>query len=274
MTPREEWNAKTSATAASEEFRSVDLESLDGVTLRGWFLRPASWNGNAVILLHGVSDNRLGMYGYGKWLLNNRYAILLPDARAHGLSGGLATYGLRESDDIHRWVNWLEDAYHPRCLYGLGESMGGAQLLQSLPKEPRFCAVIAESPFASFSEAAYARFGRQFHAGPWLGRTFFRPTVEVGFLYVRLRYRLNMEAASPEKAVEGTTIPVLLIHGLGDRNIPSFQSDEIQAHNPSDIVVWKVPDAVHTGAHKAVPQEFERRVLDWFETHSSHRSTP
>src|SRR5207249_56488 len=142
--------------------------------------------------------------------------------RAHGLSSGLATYGLRESDDVHRWVSWLEDTYDPRCVYGLGESMGGAQLLQSLPKEPRFCAVVAESPFASFREVAYARFGRQFHTGPWLGSTFFRPTVEIGFLYVHLRYGLDMEEASPKQAVEGTRIPVMLIHGVNDRNIPPF----------------------------------------------------
>ena len=269
VTRREEMNVQAVATDASDNFRSVSQATPDGTTLSAWFFSPQSANGNAVILLHGVSDNRLGVYGYGKWLLNNHYAVLLPDARAHGRSGGLATYGLKESDDIQRWVDWLENTYHPRCVYALGESMGAAQLLQSLSKESRFCAVVAESPFASFREVAYARFGREFHTGPWIGRTFFRPTVDVGFLYVRLCYGLNMEDASPKQAVERTMTPVMLIHGLNDRNIPSFHSDEIQAHNPADIVVWKVPGAIHTGAHKVDPEEFERRVLAWFESHPS-----
>lgn len=269
ITSHDDDNAKAAANAASEGLESVSLATPGGTTLRAWFLTPPSANGNAVILFHGVSDNRLGMYGYGKWLLEHDYAVLLPDARGHGLSDGLATYGLKESDDIHRWVDWLEDHYHPRCVYGFGESMGAAQLLQSLPKESRFCAVVAESPFASFREVAYARFGRQFHTGPWIGSTFFRPTVDVGFLFVWLRYGLNMEEASPKNAVEGIRIPVLLIHGLSDRNIPPFHSDEIQARNPSDIVVWKVPGAVHTGAHQAAPQEFERQVLGWFQSHPS-----
>jgi dipeptidyl aminopeptidase/acylaminoacyl peptidase len=269
VTPQEEVNVQTAAIAASQEFANVSITTPDGTTLRAWFLKPNSTNGNAVVLLHGVSDNRLGMYGYAEWLLNNHYAVLLPDARAHGLSDGIATYGLRESDDIHRWVDWLEDHNHPRCVYGLGESMGAAQLLQSLATETRFCAVVAESPFASFREVAYARFGREFHTGPWIGSTFFRPSVDVGFLYVRLRYGLNMEDASPKQAVERTRTPVMLIHGLSDRNIPPFHSDEIQAHNPTGIVVWKVPGAIHTGAHKVAPVEFERRVLTWFESHSS-----
>jgi dipeptidyl aminopeptidase/acylaminoacyl peptidase len=77
-----------------------------------------------------------------------------------------------------------------------------------------------------------------------------------------------MEAASPEKAVVGIKTPILLIHGLEDHNIPPCHSDLIQAKNPSSVVVWKVPGAFHTGAHKAAPQEFEQRVLRWFGEHS------
>jgi alpha-beta hydrolase superfamily lysophospholipase len=194
--------------------RDVSILASDRITLRAWYIRPADANGNAVILLHGVGDNRLGVYGYGDWLVRNHYSVLLPDSRAHGASGGeIASYGVKESGDIHSWVSWLIENEHPHCIFGFGESMGAAQLLQSLPKEPRFCAVIAESPFKSFREVAYARFGRPFHAGPWLGRTFFWPTVEVGFLYVHLRFGLDMETATPEGAVAATSVPVFLIHG-------------------------------------------------------------
>jgi len=271
--PSTEENIEAAIKAEGGEFRRVGIVTSDGTALRAWFIRPREPNGNAVILFHGVGDNRLGMYGYGKWLTENHYSVLLPDARAHGLSGGLATYGLMESSDIHLWVNWIEDEAHPDCVFGFGESMGAAQLLQSLPKEPRFCAVVAESPFATFREVAYARFGRPFHSGPWIGRSFFRPTIDVGLLYIRLRYGLNMEAASPESAVVGTTVPVLLIHGLSDRNIPPYHSDEIQARNPVDIFLWKVPAAVHTGAHEAAPEEFERRVLGWLVAHSRRDQT-
>ena len=270
VTPGEERNARAAAQQDGVDFSAVEITAPDGARLRGWFMRPPDANGDAVILLHGVSDNRMGMYGYGKWLAQNHYMVLLPDARAHGNSGGeLASYGLKEADDIHRWVDWIETAEHPRCMFGLGESMGAAQLLQSLPKEPRFCAVVAESPFATFREVAYARFGRPFHTGPWLGRTFFRPAVDAGFLYVRFHYGLNMEAASPEEAVVATQSPVLLIRGLQDRNIPPYHSDLIWAKNPAMIVVWKVPGAIHTQAHAAAPQEFERRVLQWFAEHTA-----
>jgi fermentation-respiration switch protein FrsA (DUF1100 family) len=82
-----------------------------------------------------------------------------------------------------------------------------------------------------------------------------------------------MEAVSPKRAVIGTKIPVLLIHGLQDRNIPPYHSDMIQAKNPSEVIVWKVPGAIHTGAHQVAPQEFERRVLGWFADHSTANPT-
>jgi pimeloyl-ACP methyl ester carboxylesterase len=98
---------------------------------------------------------------------------------------------------------------------------------------------------------------------------FFHPTVDVGFLYVWLRYGWNMERASPEQGVVGTKTPILLIHGLKDRNIPPCHSDLIQEKNPASIVVWKVPGAIHTGAHKGAPEGFEQGVLHWFADHSS-----
>lgn len=262
--PSEEKHVEEAAASDSVKLQDIAITTADGVTLRAWSMQPKDANGNAVILLHGVGDNRLGVYGYARAFLAQHYAVLLPDARAHGLSGGLASYGVKESEDIHQWVSWIEDHEHPRCIYGFGESMGAAQLLQSLAKEPRFCAVVAESPFATFREVAYARFGRQFRTGPWLGRTFFRPAVEAGFLYARLEHGLDMEAASPLDAVRHTKVPILLIHGMNDTNIPPVHSDEIEAGNPSDIELWKVSGAVHTGAYLAAPEEFRQRVTNWF----------
>src|ERR1700691_3888630 len=115
--------------------------------LQGWFARPADANGNAVILLHGVGDNRQGAMGFGELFLSNGFAVLVPDSRAQGESGGgFPTYGIKESDDVHRWFDWLVMQQHPKCIFGMGESMGAAIVLQSVKTTP-FCAVVAESSF-------------------------------------------------------------------------------------------------------------------------------
>ncbi|HEX3742248.1 MAG TPA: alpha/beta hydrolase [Terriglobales bacterium] len=270
LTPTDENQVRLYAVENKIDIRDASTTAQDGAVLRGWLFRPAQANGSTVILLHGVSDNRLGMFGYGRWLLVNHYSVLLPDARAHGLSGGsIATYGLLESDDIHRWAYWIRETERPSCIFGFGESMGAAQILQALSREPGFCAVVAESPFETFREVSYARFGQPFHLGPWLGRTFFWPTDEVGFLYVRMKYGLNLDSASPKEAVRASRVPVLLIHGTSDNNIPSYNSKDIQAANPLHASLWLVPGAGHCGAYDVNPQEFGSKILSWFSEHSA-----
>ena len=247
------------------------MVAADHAVLRGWFLQARHHNGDAVILFHGVGDNRLGMVGYAELLLRNGYSVLMPDARAHGVSeGNLATYGLLEADDVRRWFEWVRFNGRPNCIYGLGESMGAAQLLQALTSEPGFCAVIAESPFSSFREIAYDRMGQQFHAGPWVGRTLLWPVVEIALMDVRWKYHLNLKAVSPEDAIAKTPVPVMLIHGQVDNNIPIRHSRIMKARN-AQLVLWEVPNADHCGAISTAPDEFVKRMLSWF---ASHKGVP
>jgi pimeloyl-ACP methyl ester carboxylesterase len=258
---------RDSAHALDADLADDSITTPDNVTLRAWTLHPHHPNGNVVLLLHGLGDNRIGMTGYAQLLLVHGFTVLLPDARAHGVSGGpLATYGLLESNDIHEWFDFLQAQDHPRCIFALAESMGAAQLLQSLDTHPNFCAVAAESSFANFREIAYDRMGQPFHLGPWFGRTILRPLVEVAFLRARWKYNLKMNEISPENSAAATNIPILLIHGQVDSNIPVRHSRRIHARNPQ-TQLWEVPGADHCGALSVAPQEFEQRILTWFAPH-------
>jgi len=252
------------AARLNSQLADVQISAFDNASLSAWYIRPQHGNGDAVILLHGLGDHRVGMQGYAEMFLNHGYSVLMPDARAHGISGGdHPTYGLLERDDIRRWFEWIDRVHRPGCIFGLGESMGAAQLLQSLDSELNFCAVVAESSFASFREIAYDRMGQQFHAGPWVGRTILRPVVEIALAYARWKYHLDLSTVSPEKAVARTQVPVLLIHGQIDRNIPIRHSRRIKLEN-SHVLLWEVPEADHCGAISVAPDEFEQRTLSWF----------
>ena len=107
----------------------IEVTASDGVPLRGTFAVPEKQNGSAVILLHGISDNRMGVSGFARLFLANGYRVLLVDSRAQGMSGGaFATYGVLERNDVHRWLDWLEKDQTENCVYGFGESMGAAIL--------------------------------------------------------------------------------------------------------------------------------------------------
>jgi len=271
LRPADEALAGAIAKQDHAELTDVSVTAEDGVVLRAWSLRPANGNGDAVILLHGVADNRMGMLGYAELLLRHGFSVLLPDARAHGASGGdVVTYGTKEAGDVRRWFDWVEQADRPRCVDGLGNSMGAAVLLESLRTTPGFCAVVAECPYADFREASYVRMGQRTGTGPWFGGTLLRPAVESGILYARLRYGVDLGQNSPEDAVAGSKVPVLLIHGKRDDNLPAYNSEMILARSRARgdaVVLWEPAEAGHTGAAGAEPEEYERRVIGWFEAH-------
>jgi alpha-beta hydrolase superfamily lysophospholipase len=273
LPPSAESNMIQIAAGLRSDLAAVQISAFDNAPLRAWFIKPRLSNGDSVILLHGLGDNRLGMQGYAEMFLNSGYSVLMPDARAHGISGGLhPTYGLLERDDIRRWFERIEREHHSGCIFGFGESMGAAQLLQSLDSEPNFCAVVAESSFSSFREIAFDRMGQQFHAGPWVSMTILRPVVEIALAYCRWKYHVDLSTVSPEDAVAHTRVPVFLIHGQIDSNIPVRHSRRIKVANPR-VVLWEVPGADHCGAISVAPAEFERKVIDWFTVHQ-HALTP
>src|SRR3990172_962120 len=177
----------------------VQITASEGVALKAWFFDCKS--SRVVLLLHGQADNRAGMMDYAQLLLRNRYSAVLPDLRAHGLSGGaVATYGLKEADDVHRWVQWLKKIRPDSSVYGLGGSIGAAILLQSLKNEDGFRAVVAESSFSNFREIGYDRLGKFFGSGS-ISRGFMRPIVSLAFTYSYLRYGIDLESVSPESVV-------------------------------------------------------------------------
>jgi alpha-beta hydrolase superfamily lysophospholipase len=273
LTQAEEASAPAWAKDDGASVSEVAIKASDGIPLKAWEVVPEDANGDMVILLHGRGGNRLEMKNYADFLLAHGYSVLMPDARGHGNSGGgLTSSGLLERNDIHLWVQWLITNRRPSCLYGFGESMGAAQLLQSLQVEPRFCAVAAECPFSTFREIAYDRMGQPFHLGPWVGRTLLRPAVEVAFLYVRLRYRLDMNQVSPEDSTSHTSTPVLLIHGQSDTNIPVRHSRRMATRNRG-IALWEVPNTGHSNAVDTSPHELETNLVNWFSNHQRNPSS-
>jgi alpha-beta hydrolase superfamily lysophospholipase len=250
-------------------WRAAQITAQDGAILCGWLLLPPRSNGDVVIVLHGIADSRTGSAGLAPMFLDRGYTVLLPDSRGHGESGGeLVTYGLRERDDVHRWVDWLIANQHPPHLFGMGESLGAAVLLQSLGLERRFNAVVAEAPFATFERVAVDRVAQRLPFNNGFARIVAWPMVYSGFLYSRLRYGLDFRSVSPENVIRTASTPVLLIHGLADTNIYPEHSREIAARNSRSVTLWQVPGATHTQAFAAGPEEFRSRVLGWFASHS------
>ncbi|HTS60681.1 MAG TPA: alpha/beta fold hydrolase [Candidatus Acidoferrales bacterium] len=254
-------SAQAIARQGAASWHAAGIAAGDGVPLKAWIFTPQQSNGAAVILLHGVADTRMGMSGHAPYLLRAGYTVLLPDSRGHGESGGsIISYGVRESGDIHRWADLMLHEPGVGRLYGLGQSMGAAILIESLAAEPRFRALVADCPFATFEEIAYDRLAQRGLAS----RMAAWPLIHFGVLYGRARYGIDLWRASPADSIRATHIPVLLIHGAADDNIPPRHSRTLHALNPAVTELWEVPRAGHIASLMTEPEAYRQRVLDWF----------
>lgn len=238
---------------------SVNISSFDGIVLHAWWLQPSHPSGRVVTALHGIADSSISSLGFAPLFLNHGYSLLAPDSRGHGQSGGFATYGVLESRDLVQWTDWLRRTAASVKVFGFGESLGGAIVLQSLQAGAPFRAVVAECAYSSFDHIAQERIERQSPV-PFLPFLL----VKTGTEYVKWRYNVDLSHADTLAAVAKAHTPILLIHGLEDHRTSPQNSRRLAEANPHCVQLWLVPGAGHTAAYKTTPAEFERRVLDWF----------
>jgi len=236
--------------------RAARVASAGATELRGWYFEPDVPNGGAVIVMHGVGASRADVVSLGYVFLKQGYAVLTPDLRGHGESGGMVTYGIEEEPDVHAWVDWMLRQPHVDRVYGFGASLGASELLEGLNRESRFRAVVAESAFSDFPSIAKERMGR---VSP-----FAVPVVDLGILWTRLRYGVDLRGASAEESMRRTHVPVLLIYGLKDDKTSPENSRRLAEAGKGVAELWEIPAAGHANAWATTGKVFESRVLNWF----------
>lgn len=247
---------------------TATIRAADGVPLRAWWVQPSMPNGRAVMLLHGIGGNRVDMSGYADIFVARGYSVLLPDSREHGESGGrLVTFGVLERDDVRRWAEWV----HRRasgCTFLLGESMGAAIAVEATAVTPGICAAAVEDPFARFRPVVYERLGRETGLGTRFWRTAGMPVVQVAISWTHLRYGVWLPDAAPAAAIAHSTVPVLLMTGTADDNIPMHHAQELERTcGAGRCALWVVTGAGHGGISTVTGAEFGHRILQWFEAH-------
>lgn len=267
------------APAPSTVVRPVDLPFAvedvsftggDKLTLRGWYVPPQ--NGTVIILLHGYDSNRLGMRFHAEVLSQAGYGLLMLDERGHGESDGLQrSFGWRDVDDIGGALDFLNNyrcaggtAFLPfaegqggeGCINSLaiaGCSIGGQIALRAAARYPQLSAVLADGP-AIVSAADLPPVAE------------FDPSYAWDALIDRfLELRLGMAAPAPVVEVIGqiTPVPILLIAGAAGKELAGIRYYRDRAG--ANAQLWEVPGATHCDGPSVAPDEYARRMVEFFE---------
>jgi uncharacterized protein len=232
-------------------FEEVSFTTSDGLQLQGWYV--PSKNGAAVISFPG----RKGPQKPARLLAGHGYGVLLFDRRGEGESeGDPNTLGWAGNRDVKAAIAFLQarpDVDGDR-IGALGLSVGGEVLLQTAAETDELNAVVSEGAgMRSVREAVHLSGTDKIVATPVFAIVTAGTAVFASDLPPRGLTDLSAEI----------TQPVLFIHatpGQGGETLTEKYYDA--AKGPKEY--WAAPGG-HTGAIDAAPEEYERRVVGFFD---------
>ncbi len=94
-----------------------------------------------------------------------------------------------------------------------------------------------------------------------VGRTVGLLPAELGLLYARWHYGVDLRRANLVDAVRSSIVPVLLIHGEDNINILPWHARALAQADPVHAQLWLVPGAGHCGAVGVAPDDFGLEYL-------------
>lgn len=243
-------------------YENVTFSTSDGLQLKGWFV-PSSRSRAAVILGHGHTRSRQEMLDIATMLNRNCYNVLLFDWRAHGESeGARTTFGYAEVNDLAAALDYVSSRpeVDPERVGVLGKSMGAAIAIRGAAVLPQLKAVVSDSPYPSLRDSIEVGVRRRGPLGLWPLRPIavFLGTMTIGVDPELVRPIDDVDKISPR--------PLLILHGGQDELIPSDTGERLFAAAAEPKFLWYAPDASHVKLSSDYPQEYEDRVVAFFDS--------
>jgi uncharacterized protein len=235
-------------------YEDVKFETSDGLELEGWYI--PSRNGAAVISFPG----RSGPQRQARMLARHGYGVLLFDRRGEGNSEGEPnSWGWGGDADVKAAIAYLQRRpdVDPGRIGGIGLSVGGEMMLETAAETDELKAVVTEGAGArSMSEDMDEDLpGMEKILGAPLS-TFKTASIAVS--------SNQMPPANLKDLAGRIDQPVLLIaapiKGVGEE----LNRGYARAAGDS-ATLWEIPESTHTGGIVARPEEYERRVVGFFD---------
>ncbi len=241
-----------------EEFRR-DIESSDGLQLRGYLIPPlAPANGVTVLLVHGLFRGGLELEPIAAMFRELGAEVMLLELRSHGASEKSSfSFGPRESLDVIAAVEWLQGQGREKiALFGI--SLGTAAVALACDRLEGISALVLEAPMGEFLETAHGMLG--------LGRMGIpQPFRSIMLTALGWRLGIDWEEVRPgdHLAALSADIPVLLIGGGLDQRMPPDSVRAIYASlaTREDLKeLWIREDSGHGAVSQDDPEGYRRRL--------------
>jgi len=243
---------RTPAQIGITRFEQVTFQTPDGATVHGWYVPPA--NDAVIMLVPGLGGARDGMFDDAAILVRYGYGLLMYDPRVCNVPGARNSLGYVETNELLGAVEYLSRRDMKR-IGALGFSEGGVIVIRGAARDERIRAAVAEGSFHDLAQ----------HILRSNNAPLVRRLVEWQILmFYRLDTGIDPAAVSPATDISRISPrPLLLIYGEHEAEEGGAQKLYDAAREPKEL--WIVPGAGHGGYIGAAPQEYERRVIAFFD---------
>lgn len=217
------------------------ITSDDGLRLHGFWI-PAADPRGTVLMAHGYRSTMLIDFHLGFELFHRLgFNILVPEQRTHGESQGkYITFGVKESRDMMRWLEYYDSKLGkwPVVLYGI--SMGASTMLYLADRRlpGTVCGIIADCGFTSPAEIIASVFRRVIRLPGTI-------SLWIANLYTHLFAGFGLWEKDSRKTLKRSRYPVLLIHGDADDFVPCEMTRQAYAACSGKKELLIVPGAEH-----------------------------
>lgn len=196
--------------------QDVWITSDEGLHLHGLWV-PTVDSVGTILLFHGYGGCPQGDFSVVMDFYRNLgFNLLMPDQRCHGKSQGkYITFGVRERLDALRWIAWHNASFGCQDLYLGGISMGASTVMMAAGEDlpPNVRGITADCGFTSPAEIIAKEVRHRTHLPPWL-------LMWSAEIFARLLGKFSLWECSTLDAAKKCTVPVLFLHGTGDRFVP------------------------------------------------------
>lgn len=241
-------------------FEAVTIRSFDGLTLHGKYYEYKK-GAPIELMMHGYRGSAdRDLCGGIQRSFALGHSVLLIDQRGCGKSeGNVITFGIHESRDCLKWVDFLIEKFGQDVKIILtGISMGASTVLITAgkPLPPQVIGVLADCGYSSAKDII-----QKVIRDMKLPARLLYPFVRLG---AKLFGKVDLEETSPMKAIQNITVPTIFFHGEGDKFVPCEMSQKLFDACTAPKRLVTVPDAGHGACYLKDGKRYVKELSEFF----------
>lgn len=214
-------------------------------------------NKHYVVLSHGYTSSRYGMYRYAMLYRRMGYNCVLYDQRGHGANKRTVTsFGYKEARDLMAVIEDTYKRYGEDIKLGLhGESMGSGTQIEALKYHPKVDFVINGCGYGDILNVLKWKCKQEFHLPGW--------TASLASVCAKLVYGFSFHEVRPIDNLKDNEIPICFIHGGDDDFVHNWHSKKMYETTKGYKEIHIFEGAGHA---QCIAVDFERygRILQEF----------